>query len=708
MMKWLPRRRGGKQPAAHSKLKNAFQLALETLETRWVPATLPATFNVHTITGLYQAVASANSLGQTASSTINIAPGTYTLNAGTLSVNTNITFHGTGTRPGTTTISGGGTVGVFEVGNTATVILNDSWSNLTITNGNTAGDGGGVDGNRDNLSFLNATVTSNNAANSGGGIFLTGGRIALTNTSITYNTAGINGGGIDLFGSASHASVLTLTNSLVDFNDSDPMGTGIGGGGIFEGQYRAGNSMVLTNSTVDFNVTGGDGGGINGGGVIALSNSHIDGNLATGSGGGVFLSPMFGGSFSMTNNSSVGQTTATFGNTAEGADGGGGLFVGPQGSAFATSISLTKSQINGNVATAGDGGGINAFISNIYNLSLSLQSSSLNGNLSTGWGGGLALGTNSGDTVPMPDFTADINLSSISNNKSGSVSNSNPGGGGALILTLTSASVNTTVTKSTFANNHAAGKGGGLFLHSTAGSFTANVSQDAFTGNTSGNYGGGVWLGQFATTGSLNLVNDTISNNTAVGYGGGIQISYGGSSFTNGTNLVDLTVASNHSYEGVPPVTTSQPGDGGGINVGDPADDPSGGMVSLGNCIIVQNTSGTIADDLEGTFAYTFNGVTPLGAPNIASSDASVSGSNFFTDRHNFVGNPNLAPLAFNPCKYSPPTETQAITASSPAAFVGSVTLDTAFANLSALLDQRGFNRLASSHPRLVDLGAYD
>ncbi len=702
MMKWLHRRRSVKPFAGHSKRKNTIRLALEDLEERRVPTT----FNVHTVQGLYQAVTSANSLGQSAHSTINIAPGTYTLNAGTLSVNTNITFRGTGTGPGRTTINGGGTVGVFEVGNTATAILNDIWNNLTIANGYTAGDGGGVNGHLDNLSFINAKVASNNAANSGGGIFLTDGRIALTHTSITSNTAGMNGGGIDLSGSASGASVLILTRSRVDFNKSNLMGSGIGGGGIFDGQYLAGNSLGLTKSTVDFNTTGGDGGGIYGGGKIALSNSHIDGNLAAASGGGVYLSPTFGGSLSMAKQSTVGQTTATFGNTAEGTGGGGGLFLGTQGSTYASSISVTNSRINGNVATAGDGGGINAFTSDIYDLSLSLNSSSLNGNLAAGWGGGLALGTNSGDTVPMPEFTANINQSSINNNKSGSVSNADPGGGGALILALTSASVNATVTKSTFANNYAAGKGGGLFLHSTAGSFTANVSQDAFTGNTSGNYGGGVWLGQFATTGSLNLVNDTISNNMAVGYGGGIQISYGGSSVTNGTNLVNLTVASNHSDEGVPPVTSSQPGDGGGINVGDPADDPSGGMVGLGNCVIVQNTSGAIADDLEGTFAYTFNGVTPPGAPNIASSAASVSGSNFFTEPNNFVGNPNLARLAFNTCKYSPPTQTQAIKASSLAARKGSVTLDAAFANLSALLDQRGFKRQAS-RPGMVDLGAY-
>ena len=70
-MKWPHRRCRVKQSAAHRKLKNTVRLALEKLEDRRVPAT----FNVHTIAGLYQAVASANSLGQTASSTINIAAG---------------------------------------------------------------------------------------------------------------------------------------------------------------------------------------------------------------------------------------------------------------------------------------------------------------------------------------------------------------------------------------------------------------------------------------------------------------------------------------------------------------------------------------------------------------------------------------------------------------------------------------------------------
>ena len=82
-----------------------------------------------------------------------------------------------------------------------------------------------------------------------------------------------------------------------------------------------------------------------------------------------------------------------------------------------------------------------------------------------------------------------------------------------------------------------------------------------------------------------------------------------------------------------------------------------------------------------------------------------MAGSNFFTDINNFVGNSNLGPLAFNTCKYSPPTKTRAITARSSVARKGSVALDAAFANLSALLDQRGFKRQAL-HRGKVDLGA--
>jgi hypothetical protein len=155
--------------------------------------------------------------------------------------------------------------------------------------------------------------------------------------------------------------------------------------------------------------------------------------------------------------------------------------------------------------------------------------------------------------------------------------------------------------------------------------------------------------------------------------------------------LVNLTIASNHARAGI----------GGGIDL-------VGGVASLGNSIITGNTSGATADDLKGTFDYLFGGVTPLGAPNIASSAASVSGSNFFSDPFNFTGNPLLGFLQVNPpSTYTPPTATRAISITSLAAFKGSVDLDNAFANFTALLDQRGLNRQAP-HPGKVDLGAYD
>jgi hypothetical protein len=195
-------------------------------------------------------------------------------------------------------------------------------------------------------------------------------------------------------------------------------------------------------------------------------------------------------------------------------------------------------------------------------------------------------------------------------------------------------------------------------------------------------------------TGSVVFCNDTISNNTAGTNGGGIYIDNGGeTAVTNQTFLVNLTVASNHSN------TTA---DGGGIFL-------NAGFASLGNSIIVYNTSGATADDLKGTtFDFTFGGVTPLGAPNIASSLTSVGGSNFASDPFNIYGNPLLGFLQINPpSAYTPPTATRAISITSLAAFKGSVDLDNAFANFTALLDQRGLNRQAP-HPGKVDLGAYD
>jgi hypothetical protein len=679
MMPWVRRRRGASKLDSQFHRKNKVRPALEQLEDRCVPAT----FTVSTVAQLYAAVAAADAAG--GSSTINIKPGHYLLNAGQLTLTANITFNGLGTGPGQTIIDAQGASRVFEVpGDDRT----ESWNNLTITGGNSTSHGGGVDGAGDTqvLSFNKVVVTNNNASAAGAGIYEASGSVTLVNSFVTNNTAGTRGGGIDL----EFSGAINLTNTHVDHNDA----TG-SGGGIFEGPYKPTTALSMSSSTVDFNTAGASGGGIWGGPTINMLNSHVDGNVATGNGGGIFLaaqeaaSTIHSGVHLTMTSSTMGQTAATLGNIAGGS--GGGLFLGATtaGAAYASSISLNSSHIDGNTATGG-GGGINAWSAFPNTLSISLSNnSSMNGNHSAD-GGAAIIGANGNANAQI---TVNIDLSSVNNN----TSTSNAGGilfdanGGA------GSSMEVSVTRSTIAGNHATGGScGGLYLFSLAGgTFVGDVHQDNISGNVASGSGGGLAIFQGSLVGNIVVVNDTLNNNTAGAGGGGIVILNGGATATtNQTFLVNLTVASNHSN------TT---GDGGGIDL-------AGGVASLGNSIIVYNTSGATADDLKGAvaFDYFFGGVTPLGAPNIASSIASVTGSNFFSDPFNFTGNPLLGFLQVNPpSTYSPPTATRAITASSVAAFKGSVLLDNAFANFTALLDQRGLNRQAP-HPGKVDLGAYD
>jgi hypothetical protein len=129
--------------------------------------------------------------------------------------------------------------------------------------------------------------------------------------------------------------------------------------------------------------------------------------------------------------------------------------------------------------------------------------------------------------------------------------------------------------------------------------------------------------------------------------------------------------------------------------------------VNIGNSIIALNTKRTNAtsapvyNDAAGTFHFFTTGPFPVtgGGPSLAR----VSGSNFAADPILFIGNPQLGPLASN----GGPTQTWAITTSSPAALVGSVPLDNAFVLFGALNDQRGIPRMPP-HPGKVSLGAYD
>ena len=141
---------------------------------------------------------------------------------------------------------------------------------LTIVNGWTADDGGGIF-NGGYLTLTNCTV-SGNTAEGGGGIFSYQGTLTLTNCAVTGNSATSYGGGIFNEGD------LTLTNCTVAGNTADY------GGGIFDEGY-----LTLTNCTVAGN-TADYGGGIYSGywGTAYIYNTIVAQNTASSSGSDIY------------------------------------------------------------------------------------------------------------------------------------------------------------------------------------------------------------------------------------------------------------------------------------------------------------------------------------------------------------------------------------------------------------------------------------
>ena len=211
-------------------------------------------------------------------------------------------------------------------------------SGVTIRNGGTGGQGGGIF-NVGILTLTNSTVSGNNAAGGGGGILNdAGGTLTLTNSTVSGNNAAGDGGGIF----NNNVSTLTLTNSTVSGNT-----TGDDGGGIINDH---GSTATLTNSTVSGNDAGDDGGGIRNFGTTNLFSSTIANNRAglnsspTNFGGGGVHN--FGGTLTLTNSTVSGNVARTH---------GGGIFV-----ETGTVASFSSTIANNRADAESNGSGIGA------------------------------------------------------------------------------------------------------------------------------------------------------------------------------------------------------------------------------------------------------------------------------------------------------------------------------------------------------------
>jgi hypothetical protein len=280
--------------------------------------------------------------------TVFSSPQTITLSSGlpTDSFN-NVTIKGPGANR--LTISGNHLYQVLNI-----TAANASISGLTIANGNSGGNGGGISFNgAGTLALANAVISGNSCTGSGGGVYNEG-TLRLTNSTLSGNSSAGNGGGglynkgtltltnSTLSGNSTtgeygngaglyNKGTLTLTNSTLSGNSVSTTGFGNGGGlwnkgmltltkCILSGNYadhgggigNGSGTLTLTNSTLSGNSVRGDGGGINNYGTLTLTNCTLVNNRAY-VGGGIFDS--HGGNVSLTN--------STLSGNSSGRDGGG-------------------------------------------------------------------------------------------------------------------------------------------------------------------------------------------------------------------------------------------------------------------------------------------------------------------------------------------------------------------------------------------------
>jgi len=223
---------------------------------------------------------------------INIPAGTYTLTiagtgeeaaaTGDLDITDDLTITGAGAAG--TIIDGGVLDRVFDVSPVADVsaIFND----MTIQNGNTLLNGGGIHRANSCSITVNNAIIRNNTATGGGGVASEGGYISgnpysteINDTAILNNTSNGNGGGI-------YSSSGPLIINRSDIAGNSTTGSWHSGGGL---QF-SGTTMTITDSTIRNNRAVYAGGGLytDSQGNAVVINSTIGGNSAGQFGGGIY------------------------------------------------------------------------------------------------------------------------------------------------------------------------------------------------------------------------------------------------------------------------------------------------------------------------------------------------------------------------------------------------------------------------------------
>ncbi|MEM9772236.1 MAG: choice-of-anchor D domain-containing protein [Cyanobacteria bacterium P01_D01_bin.73] len=211
------------------------------MATFLVTSNLDNTLNDGVIT-LREAINAANAAGT--DDVIEFAPSVGTINLGGMSLDIDdnagdLTIRGNVQNP--VIIDGSATDRVIEINNLGGG-RNVTIERLTIRNGNTGGNGGGIFNNSTGtVTIIDSTISGSTAAN-GGGIHSQNGNVNVINSTISGNVAGFHGGGI-------YAPGGVVSNATITNNTAGSVGNGNGGGA-----YNNTGSITVRNTIIAGNI----------------------------------------------------------------------------------------------------------------------------------------------------------------------------------------------------------------------------------------------------------------------------------------------------------------------------------------------------------------------------------------------------------------------------------------------------------------------
>ena len=548
--------------------------------------------------------------------------GTITLTTGELTIANDITLTGPGSA--NLSIDAAGNSRVMTVQNGLDVTISD----ITITGGRVAGNGGGIRSYASYLAINNAVISDNTSSSSyaGGGInhsyygstiklsnvtmqnnyagggnggaiqaYIYEGSLSITDSTISNNNSYNNGGGISV--DSNYSSIL-LTNVTMNNNSSDYGDGGAVNVNGYSNALRINDSRITNNAASNY-----DGGGIhfeNEYGLVTIDNTTITGNTAGQIGGGISIYiDDYNGDFTIRNNSIINNNSANYG-------GGIGVYSSSVEKGYANNgfLLIDNVTISGNTASS-DGGGLWLYGEEDF-IDTTIQNSTISNNYS-GYNGGGVFFTNDYGYADL-----DILSSTISNNTAAY------NGGGIQIQHETYGS-DVTITDSTISGNRASdGDGGGINVYheesldySPYGSLTITNTQ--ITSNTANGDGGGI--ASYSDSGylsDLTIIGGSISNNTATnGSGGGINID--AYNYIRNIAIDSVTIDNNTSY-----------GLGGGVNL-EVSNGSIYGSAIIKNSTISNNTSRYGSGG--GLSVYTYDGGSPIEVTNSTISGNNVANS---------------------------------------------------------------------------------